>query len=291
MKNLWHWLTVIVAVVVSTSFATACHAQKVKQSTNYVSSTTPTIFFHGWGSSYRAEQQMTHYAKDHGVTNTIVRANVAKNGKVTWQGKIKRGTKNPIIEVNLANNKSTKLGEKSISDGYSKSSNYVFDVLTATQKKFGFTKVNIVAHSMGNLQVYYYLRNHGADPKLPQIQKIVDIAGHWNGLEAEKGANKVTLNPKTGEPSRQLPGYAGLITLRNTFPQQIKVLNIYGNLEDGSNSDGTVPTVSSKSLRWLLNNRAKSYQKLEIKGKMGQHSKLHENKQVDRALVKFIWEK
>ena len=54
MKNLWHWLTVIVAVVVSTSFATACHAQKVKQSTNYVSSTTPTIFFHGWGSSYRA---------------------------------------------------------------------------------------------------------------------------------------------------------------------------------------------------------------------------------------------
>ena len=144
---------------------------------------------------------------------------------------------------------------------------------------------------MGNLLVYYYLRNHGADPKLPQIQKLVDIAGHWNGLEVEKGANKVTLNPKTGEPSQQLPEYADLITLRNTFPQQIKVLNIYGNLEDGSNSDGTVPNVSSKSLRWLLNNRAKSYQELEIKGKMGQHSKLHENKQVDRALVKFIWEK
>lgn len=44
----------------------------------YVRSTTPTLFFHGWGSSARAEEQMTNYARRHGVTKTIVQADVCR---------------------------------------------------------------------------------------------------------------------------------------------------------------------------------------------------------------------
>jgi Uncharacterized protein with an alpha/beta hydrolase fold len=33
----------------------------------------------------------------------------------------------------------------------------------------------------------------------------------------------------------------------------------------------------------------KSYREVEIKGKNAQHSKLHENKEVDKLLIDFLW--
>ena len=46
-------------------------------------STTPTLFFHGYGSSANAERHMTNAAKKAGVTKTVIRANVDRNGAVT----------------------------------------------------------------------------------------------------------------------------------------------------------------------------------------------------------------
>ena len=37
--------------------------------------------------------------------------------------------------------------------------------------------------------------------------------------------------------------------------------------------------------------RAKSYRVLKITGKDAQHSKLHNNAQVDKALINFLWGK
>ncbi|MFT8413217.1 MAG: hypothetical protein ABF643_02680 [Oenococcus oeni] len=51
-------------------------------------------------------------------------------------------------------------------------------------------------------------------------------------------------------------GYLGLLPLRDEFPRNVHVLNIYGNIGDGN--DGSVTTVS-----------AKSYQEKEIYGKKG----------------------
>ena len=231
---------------------------------------------------------MANYARSHGVTTTIVRADVAKDGQVTWYGRLTPGARNPIIEVNLQNNKSVKPGAGSIVDAYANSSQYVLAVMRAVKAKYGFTKVNMVAHSMGNLQVYYYLKAHGQDRSLPQIQKLVDLAGHWNGLVMEPGATTVTL-AGNGRPSIMLPQYQGLLRLRQTFPRQIDVLNVYGNSKNAT--DGTVPNVSSQSLGWLVTGRAHSYQEQVIEGPGGQHSQLHENKAVDQLLVRFLWQK
>ncbi len=77
---------------------------------------------------------------------------------------------------------------------------------------------------------------------------------------------------------------------RTTYPQgQVAVLNIIGNI--GGHTDGTVPNVSSLSLKYLVGSRAKSYRVLKITGKDTRHSKLHDNKQVDQALIKFLWAK
>ena len=287
-KFWWRWLLVLVALAGAVVAANHNRTQQGTQAAHFVNSTTPTLFFHGWGSSYHAEQQMANYALSRGVTTTIVRADVAKDGQVTWYGRLTPGARNPIIEVNLQNNKSVKSGAGSLVDAYANSSQYVLAVMRAVKAKYGFTKVNVVAHSMGNLQVYYYLKAHGQDRSLPQIQKLVDLAGHWNGLVMEPGATTVTL-AGNGRPSIMLPQYQGLLSLRQTFPRQIDVLNVYGNSKN--NTDGTVPNVSSRSLRWLVAGRAHSYQEQVIEGPGGQHSQLHENKAVDQLLVRFLWQK
>jgi uncharacterized alpha/beta hydrolase family protein len=234
---------------------------------------------------------MANYAKNQGVTNTIVRANVAKSGKVTWHGNIPKGAKNPIIEVNMDDNKSVSGREADLAKAYSKSSDYVKDVVDSMQDKYHFKSMNLVGHSMGNLQIAYYIMKNANSSQMPKLKHQVAIAGHFNGLLNENGVKGITVDTKTGEPSKMLPEYRGLLNLRNDYPTSAKVLNIYGDLQDGSHSDSQVPVNAAKSYRYLVANRAQSYQEKQINGKMAQHSKLHENKQVDRLLVNFLWGK
>lgn len=251
--------------------------------------TTPTIFFHGWGSSYHAEEQMVKYAQIHGVTNSVIRADVSPNGHVTLIGTIKKSAKNPIIEANLLNNRSVSSETTNQEVALSKSSKYVKDVILALRAKYRFKKVNLVGHSMGNLQIAYYLRDNADNSKLPVLNKQVSIAGHYNGYLGENGAPIHTQLNRNGSPKVMDTGYRGLLKLRHKFPQNARVLNIYGNT--GHGNDGSVEVNSARSYRYLVSLRAKSYQEKEIVGAQAQHSKLHENNLVNRLLVNFLWSK
>ena len=72
--------------------------------------------------------------------------------------------------------------------------------------------------------------------------------------------------------------------------KEIEVLNIYGDLQDGSHSDGRVSNSSSQSLQYLLRGSAKSYQEMKFKGAKAQHSQLHENKDVANKIIQFYGE-
>ena len=248
---------------------------------------TPTLFVHGWGSSYHAEESMVAYAQKHHATNSVIRADVSSTGKVTLIGTIKKRAKNPIVEVNLQNNKSIFAGTNNQIAAMNKSSNYIKDVINALQKRYRFNRINLVGHSMGNLQIAYYLRNNATNAHMPHLNKQVSIAGHYNGYIGEQGApNKTVLN-RAGKPQKMSAGYRGLLSLRKKFPQNTDVLNIYGDM--GSGSDGDVTVNSARSYRYLVSKRARSYQEKEIRGSRAQHSKLHENTKVDRLLVNFLW--
>ncbi|KJY58602.1 alpha/beta hydrolase [Lactobacillus melliventris] len=248
---------------------------------------TPTLFVHGWGSSYHAEESMVAYAQKSHATNSVIRADVSPAGKVTLLGTIKKRAKNPIVEVNLQNNKSIFAGLSNQTSAMNKSSNYIKDVITTLQKRYRFNRINLVGHSMGNLQIAYYLRNNATNAHMPHLNKQVSIAGHYNGYVGEQGApNKTVLN-RAGKPRQMSTGYRTLLNLRKKFPQKAAVLNIYGDM--GSGSDGDVTVNSARSYRYLVSKRARSYQEKEIRGPRAQHSKLHENTQVDRLLVNFLW--
>ena len=230
---------------------------------------------------------MVAYAQKSHATNSVIRADVSSKGKVTLLGTIKKRAKNPIVEVNLQNNKSIFAGLSNQTSAMNKSSNYIKDVITTLQKRYRFNRINLVGHSMGNLQIAFYLRNNATNAHMPQLNKQVSIAGHYNGYIGEVGAPKTTVLNHAGKPQKMSAGYRELLSLRKNFPQNAEVLNIFG--DTGGGSDGDVTVNSARSYRYLVGKRARSYQEKEIRGSRAQHSKLHENTKVDRLLVNFLW--
>ncbi|WP_142297691.1 alpha/beta hydrolase, partial [Staphylococcus aureus] len=86
--------------------------------------------------------------------------------------------------------------------------------------------------------------------------------------------------------------YQQLRVLKDIYKGKgIEVLNIYGDLKDGTHSDGRVSNSSSKSLKYLLGNSPKSYRESKYEGESAQHSQLHENENVANELIDFLWKK
>jgi len=243
----------------------------------------PTLFFHGWGSSYHAEEHMAQAAVSAGVTQTVVRAMVSKRGKVTLSGQFKPGDTHPIVEVGFRDNKSA---------DYHVVGRWAKNVVVALQQTYHIKSFNMVGHSMGNMAIVFYSLDNGQNKQLPRLRKQVDIAGHFNGiLGMDDVANRMQLTHQ-GQPTKMTATYRELLGLRRDYPNnQVDVLNIYGDKGDGSHSDGSVSNASSQSLRYLVAGRAKSYQESKVTGPNAQHSKLHANRRVDQLLIKFLWSK
>ena len=251
-------------------------------SSDYIQSRTPTLFFHGYGSSANAEKHMVEAARQAGVTQTIITATVDSHAQVTLKGDIPKNAVNPIVMVEFEDNRNA---------NYAQDGEYAAAVVRELQARYGFKKMNFVAHSMGNMSILFYLLEHAQNEELPQLQKQVNIANHVNGLEGmDLPANLTILDSKTGEPSAMSDSYQKLLGLREIYPQdQVDVLNIYGDFKN--QSDGSVLNVSSRSLKYLVIDNAKSYQEKRVTGPLAQHSQLHENPEVDRLLIDFLWGK
>lgn len=270
MKNVVKILISIFLVVLGGTFSAEASKKE----------TIPTFFIHGYGSSYRAEQKMVAAAPKKKVTKTVVLVNVDMNGQAHFKQELPKDAKDPIIEVNFENNKNVNAMMES---------QYLKSVITLVQTKYDFKKMNIVAHSMGNSAVLFYLRDNAGDKSLPRLNKEVALAAFPNGLVDEMPKD-ITVE-KDGKPSVFAGDFTNFLPLKESYPKNAKVLNIYGDVLDGSQADGYVPVKSAKTLRYLVTPNASSYQELEIKGKNGQHSKLHNNKKVNQALIKFLWNK
>ena len=251
-------------------------------SSDYIQSRTPTLFFHGYGSSANAEKHMAEAARQAGVTQTIITATVDSHAQVSLKGEITQDAINPIVMVEFKDNRNA---------NYAQDGEYAAAVVRELQARYGFKKMNFVAHSMGNMSILFYLLEHAQNEELPQLQKQVNIANHVNGLEGmDLPANLTILDNHTGQPSAMSDSYQKLLGLREIYPQdQVDVLNIYGDFKN--ESDGSVLNVSSRSLKYLVIDNSKSYQEKRVTGPLAQHSQLHENPEVDRLLIDFLWGK
>ncbi|WP_297665533.1 alpha/beta hydrolase [uncultured Streptococcus sp.] len=275
-------LSTFLFIVLVTLFLGSKLQTRELNSSNYIQSRTPTLFFHGYGSSANAEKHMVEAARQAGVTQSIIIATVDRHAQVTFKGDIPNDAINPIVMVEFKDNRNP---------DYAQDGEYAAAVVRKLQARYGFKKMNFVAHSMGNMSILFYLLEHAQNEEFPKLQKQVNIANHVNGLEGmDLPANLTILDSKTGQPSAMSDSYQKLLGLREIYPQdQVDVLNIYGDFKN--QSDGSVLNVSSRSLKYLVIDNAKSYQEKRVTGPLAQHSQLHENPEVDRLLINFLWGK
>ncbi|QJI69013.1 alpha/beta hydrolase [Staphylococcus haemolyticus] len=111
-----------------------------------------------------------------------------------------------------------------------------------------------------------------------------------NVLTKNEIKNEITVD-KDGKPSKMNADYEKLLGLKDVYKNKnIEVLNIYGDLKDGTHSDGRVSNSSSRSLKYLLGNSPKTYKESEYKGEKAQHSALHHNKEVSDEIINFLWQ-
>lgn len=254
-----------------------------RPTSNYVQASTPTLFFHGGGSSYHAETHMVQAAENAGVTTSVTRAMVSKTGHVKLVGTWRHGAINPIVEVNYANNREL---------DFNRHGRWAKNVVVALQKRYHIRSFNMVGHSLGNISLIYYSLQNSRRSQLPQLQKQVNIAGHFAGLNFKgvpvsiRQPADLKLNAQ-GKPNHMNATYKQMTNLRLVFPRRVRVLNIYGDI--GGQTDGTVPNVSSLSLKYLVADRARTYTERRFTGRQARHSRLHDNPQVDQTLIKFLW--
>lgn len=249
----------------------------------YKISSTPTLFFHGALSNYKSEDNITKVIQAVGITNSVTRVNVSPDGKVTFIGEIKKNAINPIIEVNYKNN---------IQLDFVKAGMYATNVVKALKQKYGITQINMVAHSLGNMSVMYYLlQNYNKD--MPRLNKQVAIAGHFNGINLNQAPQDLSVPANlqlsaNGKPNKMNKAYKQMLVLRKIYPKEkTQVLNIIGDKSD--NSDVLVPNASSESLKYLLGNDVGNYQLHKYYGQSAEHGRLTYNKQVIREIIHFLW--
>ena len=276
-------LIAILTLMLFLTYGCQSSSQSKQNSSSYNHSHTATLFLHGYGGSANSEKYMVQQAVNHGVTNQVITAIVDKNGDITFKGKLAKNAINPIVKIELKDNKNGNVKQNA---------SHIKNVLTKLKNDFHIKQYNFVAHSMGNLSFAYFMKLYGQDTQLPQLNKEVNIAGTFNGvLNLNEKVNEISVD-KNGKPSKMTENYQQLLGLKNNYKdKQIDVLNIYGDIQDGTHSDGRVSNSSSKSLKYLLADSPKSYKESQYTGATAQHSQLHENNKVADEIIQFLWKK
>lgn len=216
-------IAIIIVLIGIVGFAWHQH----RQASKFVQSNTPTLFFHGGGSSYHAEEHMVNAAKKAGVIKTILRANVDKNGKVTLHGTMHKNSINPIVEVNYEDNRQLDFNKHGV---------WATNVVKVLQKQYDIKNINMVGHSLGNISIIYYMLQNAQNKSMPKLRKQVDMAGHFDGLDFA-GLQDDIRQPqglkldKNGKPNKMNATYRQMTKLRSIYPKnQVRVLNIIGNI-------------------------------------------------------------
>ena len=249
---------------------------------NYKYANIPTFYLHGYGGTENSIKYMINSAVQKEITEEVIKAKVSKEGMVTFEGALSPDAKNPVIEIILEVNTNKDLN---------KNAQWIQQVIIATMSQYHFDQFNFVAHSMGNQSFSYYMLNYGDNQNLPKLNKQVSLAGNFNGEVDIDGLDLDVKLDEDGKPNKMLKAYKDLLPMKKSYPKTTKVLNIYGDIEDGTHSDNRVTNVSSKALRYLVDDKVSNYEEFKVTGQKADHSELHDNTYVTDKMNQFLWGK
>lgn len=242
----------------------------------------PVFYIHGFrGGDYTTEKMIHSALKFNNKKNKeYLRANINWRGKITYEGTWTDDL-HPIIQVVFQNKW---VGSNQISYWMSK---LLFDLRT----KHSFETYDAVGHSLGAVALVLVNLKEKTHPYIPKLKKLVLIAGPFNGVIGLGDLPNVNRIKADGRPAFMSPTYFRIFMGRNSVSKDLKVLNIYGNVEDFSNSDKYISVTSVKSIEYILRPRVKEYIDYPVNGSNAEHSLLHDDSGILKMMNGFIYTK
>lgn len=243
-------------------------------------SNVPTVFIHGYeGNSFSFGPLLRRLERED-VAKREMTIIVQADGKLTVEGKLKNTNDNPTIMVLFA---------KDVTDEITQSK-WIDKVMRYLYKQKVY-RVNLVSHSMGGVSSLRYLLEYAGD-QTPITERFVTIAAPFNDLEIAEDTEEIFAYELTEKgPSGETPIYQYFDQAMGKLPKELRVLDVAGDLKDGTESDGSVSTHSAFALRLLFQKHAKSYQEFTVTGKSGGHSAITKSAELEKNLIDFIWKK
>lgn len=241
-------------------------------------SNVPTVFIHGYeGNSFSFGPLLRRLEREN-VAKREMTIVVQADGKLTVEGKLKNRNDNPTIMVLFAKDVPDEITQSKWIDNVMR---YLY------QQKV--TRVNLVSHSMGGVSSLRYLLEYAGN-KTPVTERFAAISAPFNDLEIAEDTQDVFAYELTEQgPSGETPIYQYFDQAMEKLPKNIHVLDVAGDLKDGTESDGSVSTHSAFALRLLFQKHAQSYQELTVTGKSASHSSITKSTKVEKKLIEFMW--
>lgn len=239
----------------------------------------PTIYVHGFRGGDYTTNKMVLSAQQATDTHTYLKVLVDYRGNLTYEGSWSDDP-NPLVQIVFKDKWMPTL----------QIVNWLDIVLPKLQAKYHFAEYNAVGHSLGaTALVRVEMRNYHND-RFPKLNKLVLVAGPFDGVVAFGDWPNVNRLLPSGRPVLMNPHYLQLLLNRNRFPSNVSVLNIYGNIDDTSNTDKYISVISAKSIRYILAPIVKAFHEVEIHGKNAEHSKMHDADDVLSIINHFLFD-
>ncbi|MGX6979894.1 alpha/beta hydrolase [Vagococcus elongatus] len=243
---------------------------------------TPTLMLHGIHGDKRTMQGMIRRWRLAGLAYKALEIQITKDGEMIIDGlwiKNDEGC-HPIIQVFFENNDATPVLQVS----------WLLKIMTFLNKELGIDEINLLGHSMGGVAVLGYLTQATKYKDMtPKVEKFIALGSPFKGELVDSLLSQVYQLEKDGK--RNFDRYYDFFMAeRAGIPKDLRVLNVYGDLNNGSESDGIVATKNAAILKDMLGDSVSFYAEHVIKGLGGQHTLLHENAEVDQLVAKFLWQ-
>lgn len=237
----------------------------------------PTFYVHGFrGGDYTTHEMVTS-AQKFTQSPVFLRATVDWSSKIHYSGYWST-SKFPIIQLVFK--------DRWIPSGTIE--RWFNQILNDLYQRYHFKTYNAVGHSLGAVALVSFLINTYNKP-LPKINHLALVAGPFDGVVAFGDLPNINPLSPEGKPAFMTPKYFWTYINRIKFPANAEVLNIYGNVNDSSNTDKYVSVSSARSIKYILKPQVQRFVEYNAVGTSGEHSQLHDDKSVLQVINKFIY--
>lgn len=238
----------------------------------------PTFYVHGFRGNDSSTQQMVDAAMSYSQNKTFLRVTIDLLGNIDYDGDLGDGP-HPIVQVVF---KDRFVGNIGIT-------RYLDMILPALANTYHFTQFNAVGHSLGATSLVLEAMKKHRSSHFPRLNKLVLLAGPFDGVVYLGDFPNVNQLTKKGRPILMNLRYLQLLFKRHRFPKNVRILNMYGNVDDDSNTDKYISVISARSIKYILSPVVKEFHEFELLGKFGEHSLIHDNRYAIDVLNRFLY--